>query len=170
MSPVIIDQETPQLSHAFLPKSSLWPLLFQIDVELRDRLQAVGCPHCGGRLDRADYPRKPRGGPDGCSAEICLRLSLCCSRYGCRRRAQPGSVRFLARRVYLGIVVALVAAARQGPSPTRMKRITSTLGVDRRTVERWVTWWRTTFTKAGLWRELSGRSEPAHGPRTTAPP
>ncbi|NLS97786.1 MAG: hypothetical protein GXX96_37065 [Planctomycetaceae bacterium] len=39
-------------------------------------------------------------------------------RDGCRKRTTPLSVRFLGRKVYLGAVVVLVAAMRQGPSPS----------------------------------------------------
>ena len=31
-----------------------------VDVALAARVQSGGCAHCGGRLDRGDYPRKPR--------------------------------------------------------------------------------------------------------------
>lgn len=37
-------------------------LLYRLDQDLAEQARAQGCP-CGGRLDRANYPRKPRGGP-----------------------------------------------------------------------------------------------------------
>ena len=43
-----------------------------------------GCLFCGGKLHRADYERKPRGGP-----EWDYRYSFCCAREGCRRRQTP---------------------------------------------------------------------------------
>ena len=55
-------------------------------------------------------------------------------------------------RVYLGVIVTLVAAPRQGPSPTRMKTLTKAFGVDRRTVERWTGWWRE-WSTSSAWRE-----------------
>ncbi|MCA9321030.1 MAG: hypothetical protein KDB53_09860 [Planctomycetes bacterium] len=153
------------MSHVIPPKASLWPMLFLIDVSLRDDARARGCPFCGGRLDRADYARKARGGPHHRDDEVfCRRLSLCCAAERCRRRTLPPSTRFLGRRVYLGVIVALVAALRQGPSPQRMLTLIEAFGVDRRTVERWGRWWREGFAKSPGWRlgrgRLSGSDEP----------
>ena len=146
------------MSHAIPPKASLWPMLFLIDVSLRDDVRSQGCPHCRGRLDRADYQRKPRGGPEGRSGdEVSRRLSLCCAVEGCRRRTPPPSARFLGRRVYLGVIVTLVAALRQGPTPQRMKTLVEVFGVDRRTVERWGRWWRDGFASSAAWRVGRGR-------------
>src|ERR1041385_6911609 len=73
--------------------------------------QREGCPTCGGRLDRADFPRKPRGLP-ACWEEPCSRrFILCCSGEGCRRRLPPPSVRFLGRRIYVAAVVVLAFIA-----------------------------------------------------------
>jgi hypothetical protein len=41
----------------------LYDYLLEIDRELAAPARAAGCPRCGGRLDSATYPRKPRGGP-----------------------------------------------------------------------------------------------------------
>src|SRR5262245_40518516 len=80
----------------------------QLDRETTARLAAAGCPPCGGALHRSDYPRKPSGAliaPEG-EGDMCVtRFSLCCAREGCRKRATPPSLRFLGRRVYLGVVV-----------------------------------------------------------------
>lgn len=145
------------LSHAIPPKASLWPILFQIDETLRDAAKAKGCPRCGARLDQADYRRKPRGGPDQPIGDVlCRRLSLCCAAEGCRKRVTPASARYLDRRVYLGVLVVLVAALREGATPTRMKTLSSTFGVDRRTVERWRGWWREVFSSSPGWRVARG--------------
>ena len=50
---------------------------------------------------------------------------------------RPPSVRFLGRKVYLGAVVVLVAAMRQGPSPRRVRELSELFGADRRTIARW---------------------------------
>ena len=52
------------------------------------------------------------------------------------------SVRFLGRRVYLGLAVVL------------------TLGVARRTVARWRVWWREQFPLTPLWRAACARFMP----------
>lgn len=146
------------LSHAIPPRASLWPILFQIDESLRDASKAKGCPECGSRLDQADYQRKPRGGPDQPSGDVlCRRLSLCCAAEGCRKRETPPSARYLGRRVYLGVLVVLVAALREGATQARMKTLASAFGVDRRTVERWRRWWRDTFSNCSGWRLARGR-------------
>jgi len=104
------------------------------DADIAARVKAQGCPHCQGRLDRADYPRKPRGGglaPAG--EDVLRRISLCCAREGCRRRVTPPSVVFLGRRVYLGIVVLLASLH------TRER---SAATPPARTVRRWVSWFQ----------------------------
>ena len=52
---------------------------------------------------------------------------------------------FLPGRVYVSVAVVLVAAMRQGPSPERLARLRDVVGVDRRTVGRWLSWWRDIF-------------------------
>jgi len=47
-----------------LPRdASFWLFLFSVDQDLAETARQKACP-CGGRLHRANYPRKPRGGPD----------------------------------------------------------------------------------------------------------
>jgi hypothetical protein len=83
-------------------------LLVELDERITEQVRQAGCARCGGRLDRADYGRKPRGGAAGPGAEAwAKRLSLCCSREGCRRRSTPPSVRFLGRKVYVEVAVLL---------------------------------------------------------------
>jgi hypothetical protein len=99
-----------------LPRgASFWSFLFSIDKNLAQISRQKGCP-CGGHLHCAHYPRKPRGGGDDLPEQYGYRLSFCCDRDGCRKRVTPPSVRFLGRKVYLGAVVILVAAMRQGRS------------------------------------------------------
>ena len=126
---------------------------------MADAVQAAGCA-CGGRLDRADYPRKPRFGsataePDPAWSK---RLSLCCASEGCRRRVTPPSVRFLGRRVYAEVVV-LVACARALLHAEAASK-GADAGVPRRTVKRWLSWWRTAFVASALWQELCSRLLP----------
>ena len=97
---------------------SFWSFLLSIDKDLADSTRQQGCS-CGGRLHCANYPRAPRGGPDHLPEEYRCRFSFCCDRDGCRKRMTPPSVRFLGRKVYLGAVVILISAMRQGPTPRR---------------------------------------------------
>ena len=137
-----------------------YEVLRQVDLNLAEEARTQGCPSCGDRLHRGDYDRKPRGGPDGLPAYV-KRFSFCCRREGCRRRRTPPSVRFLGRRVYLATVVVLVAVLRHGCSPGRVAWLHRVLGVSRRTLGRWRTWWRRTFVVTRCWREARGMIVPA---------
>jgi len=139
---------------------SFWLALFRIDQDLAERTHQEGCP-CGGRLHRANYPRKPRGGPANLPQQYGYRLSFCCDRDGCRKRVTPRSVRFLGRKVYLGAVVILVAAMRQGPTPRRVRELSKLFDVDRRTIERWQVFWRESFPQTPFWKVERGRLVPA---------
>lgn len=76
-----------------LTDATLFDALTEIDREVAATAQAGGCRRCPGRLDHADYPRKPRGGPPDLSAAYDTRTSFCCA--CCRKRLTPPSVRFL---------------------------------------------------------------------------
>lgn len=120
---------------------------------------------CGGPLHRGDFPRKGRGFAPGIDAECIagepgpdVRLSFCCAREGCRKRHTPASVRFLGRRVYMAIVVVLFMAMAglgdRGPDPA------PALGVSRRTVGRWRSWWGEDFLASDVWRAARARLMP----------
>jgi hypothetical protein len=143
-----------------LPRgASFWQFLFSIDQDLAETARKRACP-CGGRLHRANYPRKPRGGPDNLPDEYRFRLSYCCERDGCRKRATPPSVRFLGPKVYLGAVAILVAAMRQGPSPRRVRELSNRFGADRRTIARWQVFWQEHFPRTPFWKVARGRLVP----------
>jgi hypothetical protein len=145
------------LYQRLLRDASFLALLLHIDDELCGEARSAGCPVCGGVVHSARFPRKPRGGPWPVGDEHASRLSLCCAVEGCRKRVTPPSVRFLGRRVYLGAVVVLAGVMLSGPTPWRVSRLGELLGVSRRTLVRWRTWWRETFPATGLFRELRGR-------------
>jgi len=143
-----------------LPRgTSFWLFLFSIDQDLAETARQGACP-CGGRLHSANYPRKPRGAGDDLPPEYNHRLSFCCDRDGCRKRATPPSVRFLGRKVYLGAVVVLVSAMRQGPTPRRVRELSTLFGADRRTIARWQTFWRERFPRTPFWKVARGRVAP----------
>jgi hypothetical protein len=64
----------------------------------------------------------------------------------------PPSVRFLGRRVYLGAIVILVSAMRQGPSPRRVCELSARFGADPRTIARWQVFWREQFPQTPFWK------------------
>ena len=115
-----------------LADQELHQLLEKVDADLAQEACQQGCLHCDGKLHRADFDRKPRGGP-----QWDRRFSFCCAQEDCRRRRTPESVRFLGRRVYAGLVVVLVTVMIHGLQPARVRRIRETLQIDSRTLKRW---------------------------------
>jgi len=145
--------------HKLLSDATFWDFLFTIDQHLAEAAKAKQCPACHGRLHCADFPRKPRGVrnlPDHCR----WRLSFCCSRDGCRKRVTPPSARFLGRKVYLGAIVILVSAMRQGPSPRRVRELTELFGASRETIYRWREFWNEHFPNSAFWRSARARLVP----------
>jgi hypothetical protein len=138
-----------------LADQSLYRLLEKIDQEFAEQTHQSGCLFCGAVLHRADYERKPRGGPGWRK-----RLSFCCSREGCRRRCTPASVRFLGRRIYAGVIVVLVSAMLHGLSDKRLQRLREVLPIDRRTLQRWRQWWLDSFVRTRFWQAQRARFMP----------
>jgi hypothetical protein len=138
------------LSHGLelLGDRAFHEFLLTIDIDLAARTRAAGCLACGGPLDAGHFQRKPRGGPEGLGEEQDRRFDFCCRRDGCRKRHLAPSVRFLARRVYLGVVVLLASAMQHGSSPRRLRE---ELGISGRTLKRWRRWWQETFPATGFW-------------------
>ena len=124
-----------------------------IDAEHARRVQLERCPHCGGPLDRADFPRKPRGELGEAADAYTWRLSLCCRVDGCRRRATPPSLRFLGRKVYFAALVVIASAIGRGTQLVGRGRVSEVRGVPVRTVRRWLGWWQTVFALSAFWTE-----------------
>jgi hypothetical protein len=146
--------------HDLFRDASFWSFLFDVDKDLARKTREKACP-CRGRLHCANYRRKPQGGPKDLPEQYRYRLSFCCDRDGCRKRVTPPSVRFLGRKVYLGAVVVLVAAMRQGPSPRRVRELSELFDVDRRTISRWQVFWREHVPQTPFWKVARGRLVPA---------
>jgi hypothetical protein len=150
------------LSHDWIADLKFFALLDAHDAVITAEVKAAGCPDCGGRLDQADYPRKPRGGAVGLAGEIFgRRRSLCCAREGCRRRRTPRSLVFLGRRVYLAITVVVGAwlatsAVAEPPVP-------------RRTMRRWRAWFAGAVMCTPCVTELRARLSPRLEPDESLP-
>ena len=144
------------MCHDLLKDANLWQLFTDLDHQIASEIRARGCP-CGGLLHSARFPRKPRGisrhllGP-----EYQSRLSFCCNQDGCRRRCTPPSVRFLGRRVYLGVIVTLACALTHGLTARRRTYLIERLPIDRRTLKRWMIWWQQQLPTTPFWRSLKG--------------
>ena len=141
-----------------LASEKLHRTLEKVDGDLAEKTRQGGCLHCSGKLHRANYKRKPRGKPKD-DKEI-YRDSFCCDKDGCRKRHTPPSVRFLGRRVYWGLVVVLLSAMQHGLTPDRLRALRESLGVDRRTLERWRQWWLETFPQSAFWKAARARFSP----------
>ena len=141
---------------SLLEDASLPGLLIRIDKDLAAREQEGRCRWCGGALHRADYPRRPRGLFSVGTRHV-RRISFCCAREGCRRRATPPSAVFLGRKVYPGAMVVLLAALRSGPTPKRAAKIEEVWGVSVRTLHRWREWWLESFVRSPFWRAVRAR-------------
>jgi hypothetical protein len=135
-----------------LPRTArFWSFLFAVDRDLAEKTRTNACP-CGGRLHFANYLRKPRGTPLQLPEPQCLRLSFCCNRDGCRKKVTPPSVRFLGPKVYLGVILILISAMRQGPTPRRVRELSDRFGADCRTIARWQVFWREHFPQTPFWK------------------
>jgi hypothetical protein len=140
--------------------ATFYHVLERIDAELAETTRRAGCRRCAGVVHKANYPRKPRGGPPGLPASYGCRASYCCAVDGCRKRATPPSVRFLARRVYLGAVVVLASALQHGVSAFRARQLKELFGVSQQTLLRWRSWWLTAFPVSRFWQSVRGRLMP----------
>jgi len=142
-----------------LADQQLFQLLEKVDGDFAEEVHQQGCLFCGGKLHRADYDRKPRGGP-----QWDWRYSFCCAKEDCRRRCTPPSVRFLGRKVYAGLVVVLLSTMLNGLNAERVRRIRQLLNtrdeLSRRTLERWRQWWLNTFVRSTFWKEARARFMP----------
>src|SRR6201995_973479 len=144
-----------------LADQELHQLLEKVDVDLAQEACQKGCLFCCGKLHRADYDRKPRGGP-----QWDRRYSFCCAEEDCRRRRSPESVRFLGRRVYAGLVFVLITVMIHGLKPGRVRRIREALQIDSRTVKRWRQWWLESFVRSSFWKAARARFIPPLCERT----
>jgi len=145
--------------HDLPQAASFWSFLFTVDQDLAETARKNGCS-CGGRLHRANYPRKPGGISISLPEEQRVRLSFCCDREGCRKRVTPPSVRFLGRRVFVAAFVILISTMRQGPTPRRVRELSQRFKVDRRTIARWQVFWREHFPQTPFWKIAHARLTP----------
>ena len=132
-------------------ESAFFASLIEIDERLALATRELGCPCCGGRLHRADYPRKPRGIPAAWDASFSWRISLCCATEGCRKRCTPRSVRFFGRRVYIAAVIVVVSGLWATARSAR---------VPRNTARRWRRYFDGDFPQSAFWASARGSLMP----------
>jgi len=142
----------PELLHS----TKIFRLLHRIDIDLADQQQKAGCPYCGSSLHYSNYKRQPRGGPD-LPESLYTRLSLCCSKENCRRRTLPNSTLFMDRRVYFRVVILIVSTLSQSnPREYSRNTLSKMLGANRKTITRWLTYFREIFPDSKTWKKVRG--------------
>ena len=107
-------KRTPPVCHNLLHDPKIFQLLYRVDESLAEEARTTRCA-CGGKWHRADYPRKPRGRLRDFRMQYASRFSFCCSH--CRKRRTSPSVRFFGRRVYLALVILLMAGRLTARTP-----------------------------------------------------
>lgn len=140
------------MCHAFINETSFYDFLYQVDLDIASKVQQQSCQYCAGTLHSARYPRKPRGSRHCLTEDYETRLSFCCAEEDCRRRTTPASVRFLGRKVYLGVVIILITALNHGLSSQRRQQLCDQLDINPQTFYRWLKWWREFFPASRCWQ------------------
>ena len=156
---MLLERTTP-LYQTLLQDPKFHEQILDFDRDCAEACRAAGCRTCSGALHAANYWRRPRGRSIALGEEHNLRFSFCCAVDGCRDRATPPSLRFLGRKVYLATIVILISAMCNGLTERRLGKLAEAIGVDRRTVARWRTWWLTTFTRMPFWQANSAEFMP----------
>ena len=152
------------MSHDWIAETNFFHLLDTEDARTAAAVKAAHCPDCGGRLDQANYPRKPRGGEVGAAGEIFdRRRSFCCRREGCRHRRTPASLVFLGRRVYLAVAI-VVAAWRSTVTVTPPPA-----SPPRRTLRRWLAWFAVELPTTRWFTTVRARLSPPMEPDERLP-
>ena len=147
------------MCHNLLQDPKIFQWLYRVDEALAEETRTTRCA-CGGRWHRADYPRKPRGGLRDFRMQYASRFSFCCSH--CRKRRTSPSVRFFGRRVYLALVILLMAGRLTARTPGA-QAVCALLDVPGRTLRRWRDWWRQDFPMTALWKaEVACYLPPVH--------
>jgi len=144
-----------------LESTNLFQLLHRIDIDLADQQQKAGCPFCGGSLHYSNYQRQPRGGPI-LPESLNTRLSFCCSKEDCRRRTLPKSTLFMDRRVYFRVGILIVTKLSQNkPQEYSKNMLSKMLEANRKTINRWLAYFRKIFPKSQIWKTVRGIINPA---------
>jgi len=118
-TPPICESRRSVRLHGLLENVEFHERLFRTDVNLAEQMRRRGCQRggCGGRLHRADFPRKVRGlAVDDTSSSV-SRIGQCCG--WCRRWVLPPTVRFFGRSSYafIGALVAMTTTLASGIAP-----------------------------------------------------
>ena len=141
-----------------LKNESLFQDLYKIDLATAEQYRQMKCPHCQGPLYYANYPRKPRGEPDGVSEKYFLQFSLCCGAQGCRRRLIPPTCRFLGKKIYwYAAIITIVSDWQNAANGITISKFAEKAGISRNTLKRWINWFEEIFPASPEWKKIRGR-------------
>jgi hypothetical protein len=138
-------------------------LLFKIDSELAKKSHRVACKVCGGKLDWANYLRKPRGGPPCLDEQCFIRFSLCCRSDGCRKRLLAPSLRFWGRRVYFSVLFSLITTLSHRSMCDPPPILRNKFNISYQTFLRWKKWWKEIFPATVFWQKAKSLIVPGDG-------
>jgi len=140
-----------------LEKKNLFFHLYTLDKLVAQECQKNPCPHCGGPLHFANYPRKPRGEPCDLPKEYYTRFSLCCGKRGCRLRFMPLSCRFMGRKIYwFPVIVCVLSDTQRLDLNSNALNFPKHLQISRNTLSRWSLFFREEFPSSPQWQGIRG--------------
>lgn len=150
------NQKRSTMSHNLLFNATFHSFLIKLDQAFAQEVKNQGCPHCGGTLHQANYPRSPMGLLAAFREYYEARLSFCCNI--CRKRITPQTVRFFGRRWFPAPLFIIINILTLGINERRLLQIKHHFGivVSESTWKRWRRWWRESFTSMGFWQQAKG--------------
>lgn len=143
------------MCHKILENSTFYDLLFEIDIKLAEITHKIPCSYCGGKLDRANYKRKPRGIPAEFDHLFLEMFSFCCRNEYCRKRKKAPSVRFLNRFIYVAIFNIIFSEIFIRGKFSEVIHIKFNT-VSKQTLYRWKDWWNNAFIISKCFINLKG--------------
>lgn len=132
--------------------ASLITVFYRKDQEIAREAQLRGCPICKGKLDVANYPRKPRGVSFSEGEEV--RFSFCCRE--CRKRMTPASLRFLGAKVYFFLVVIQAVIEYWQLASRQYASLFEKYGVSAQTINRWIIFWQKKVPQSKFYKQARG--------------
>ena len=143
--------------HPLLTDARFHNSLLDLDRLIVEQFHQSQCPLCFGNLNQSNFPRKPRGVPEGTDPDYPIRFSLCCSTDGCRKRFTPPSMRFLSRKVYSSVVIIIIFLLKPETDESRIETINTLLGtrLSVETLRRWRHFWTKDVPQTHTWKRLS---------------
>jgi len=143
--------------HSLLTDARFHNSLFDLDRLIAEQVRQACCPKCQGKLNQANFPRKPRGVPKETHPNYHIRFSLCCSTDGCRKRFTPPSMRFLSQKVYSSVVILLLFLFKADTDESKIEKINTLLGttLSIETLRRWRQFWTKDVPHTDTWKRLA---------------